>query len=61
MMLCYKKGVPFLSKMVYVTERDEELDLREEPPPRIKRCPVASPSRDWNRLLTVSGEIGNGT
>ena len=33
MMLCYKKGVPFLSKMVYVTERDEELDLREEPPP----------------------------
>ena len=32
-MLCYKKGVPFLSKMVYVTERDEELDLREEPPP----------------------------
>ena len=55
----YKKGVPFLSKMVYITERDEGLDLREEPP-RIKRCRVASPSRGWNRLLTVSGEMGNG-
>ena len=33
----YKEGVPFLSKMVYITERDEGLDLGEEPP---RQAPV---------------------
>ena len=39
----YKEGVPFLSKMVYITEKDEGLDLREEAPPPYKTLSSSLP------------------